>query len=336
MKSMGKPKVAVIGTGGTIASQGVNPLDVADYASSGLPLLNAEQLVAGVPALQLVADVVPVLFSAIPSTAIGWSDWRRLVAKIAEVKAAHADLAGIVVTHGTATLEETAYLLSLTLPNDGIPVVVTGAQRPFTGLAADGHMNLVAAVRAAGDPASRGRGPMVVLNDEIHAAREVTKTSTSRMQTFRSPDLGVLGHVDADQVTYWRKPERYPPPRLFDISGIEVPPRVDVAYSVAGGDGVAVRAFRAAGAQGIVAAGFAPGFTSPAERDALAEAAADGCIIVMSSRAGSGRTFPARRYQAQGIVNADNLNPQKARVLLMLALTATKDRAEIAELFRTA
>jgi L-asparaginase len=332
---MRKPKIAVIGTGGTIASQGTGPLDVADYASSGLPILDAEQLVAGVPALALVADVVPVKFSAIPSTAIGWADWRGLLATIARVKAEHPDLAGIVVTHGTATIEETVYLLSLTLPDDGIPVVVTGAQRPFTGLSSDGPMNLVAAVRTAADPASRGRGPLVVLNDEIHAAREVTKTSTSRMQTFRSPDLGVLGHVDADGVTFWRRPERYPPPRRFDIAAIESPPRVDVAYSVAGGDGVAIRAFLAAGAQGIVAAGFAPGFTTPAEREALAEASAAGCIVVMSSRAGSGRTFPARRYQAQGVVNADNLNPQKARILLMLALTATRDRAEVAQLFAT-
>jgi L-asparaginase len=155
------------------------------------------------------------------------------------------------------------------------------------------------------------------------------------LQTFRSPDLGVLGHVDADGVTYWRKPERYPPPRRFDISAIEAPPRVDIAYSVAGGDGVAVRAFLAAGAAGIVAAGFAPGFTTPAERGALAEATAAGCTVVMSSRAGSGRTFPARRYQSQGIINADNLNPQKARILLMLALTETRDRAEIVQLFAT-
>ena len=332
---MAKPKIAVIGTGGTIASQGRDPLDVADYASSGLPILDAEGLVAGVPALALAVQAVPVRFAAIPSTAIGWPEWRGLLAKIAEVKAAHPDLDGIVITHGTATIEETAYLLSLTLPDDGMPVVVTGAQRPFTGLSTDAHMNLVAACRAAGDPASRGRGVLVVLNDEIHAAREVTKTSTGRLQTFRSPDLGVLGHVDADRVTYWRKPERHPPGRRFDISGIETPPRVDVAYSVAGGDAVAINAFRAAGAAGIVAAGFAPGFTTPAERAALAEAAAAGMIVVLSSRAGSGRTFPTRRYGAQGILNADNLNPQKARILLMLALTATRDLAEIAAIFGT-
>jgi L-asparaginase len=248
-------------------------------------------------------------------------------------KAAHPDLAGIVVTHGTATLEETAYLLSLTLPDD-LPVVVTGAQRPFTGLSSDAPMNLVAAVRVAADAQSRGLGTLVVLNEEIHAAREVTKTSTGRLQTFRAPDLGALGHVDADRISLWRRPTRLlPPAERFDIGAIEAPPRVDVAYSVAGGDGVAIGAFRAAGAAGIVMAALAPGFTTPAERDALAEAAAAGVVVVLSSRAGSGRTFPARRYTAQGLLHADNLTPQKARLLLMLALTRTRDRAAISDLF---
>jgi L-asparaginase len=333
---MGKPKIAVIGTGGTIASQGGGPLDTQDYGSAGLPILDAAGLVAGVPALAEVAEVVPVPFAAIPSTAIGWAEWRALLARIAEAKAAHPDLAGIVVTHGTATLEETAYLLSLTLPDD-LPVVLTGAQRPFTALSSDGPMNLVAAVRVAGDPEARGLGVLVVLNDEIHAAREVTKTSTGRLQTFRSPDVGALGHVDADRVSIWRRPARLlPPAARFDVAGIATPPRVDVAYSVAGGDGVAVRAFLAAGAQGIVAAAFAPGFTTPEEREALAEAAAGGCIVVLSSRAGSGRAFPTRRYGAQGFLTADNLTPQKARLLLTLALTRGRDRNWIATLFRKA
>jgi L-asparaginase len=331
-----KPKVAVIGTGGTIASQGTGPLDTQDYGSSGRPILNAEQLVAGVPALAEVAEVVPVRFSTLPSTAIGWTEWRGLHAAIAATKAAHPDLAGIVITHGTSTLEETAYVLSLTLPDD-LPVVLTGAQRPFTALSSDGPMNLVAAVRVAGDPQSRGQGVLVVLNDEVHAAREVTKTSNGRMQTFKAPDLGVLAHVDVDGIGWWRKPTRLlPAAERFDISGIETPPRVDVAYSVAGGDDVAIRAFVAAGAKGIVAAAFAPGFTSPVERTALAEAAKAGCTVVLSSRAGSGRTFPARRYAEQGMIQADNLNPQKARILLMLALTRTSDRAEIGRLFERA
>lgn len=327
------PKVAVIGTGGTIASQGLDPLDVQDYASSGRPILNAEQLVAGLPVLQQVAEVIPVLHSAIPSTAVGWSDWQALLARIAALQAEHPDLDGIVVTHGTATLEETAYFLSLTVPSD-IPIVVTGAQRPFTGLSTDGPMNLVKAVRVAGHPDSRGMGALVVLNDEIQAAREVTKTSTGRMQTFRSPDVGVLGHADADRITYWRRPMRVlAPEKRFDVAGMATPPRVDVIYSVAGGDGVAVKAFLQAGAQGIVAAAFAPGFTTPAERTALAEAMAAGCSVVLSSRAMSGRTFPAKRYQQEGFLNADNLTPQKARVLLMLALTRTRERDAIQAIF---
>jgi L-asparaginase len=330
------PKVAVIGTGGTIASQGAHPLDVQDYASSGLPLLDAAGLVAGVPDLARVASVLPVPFSAIPSTAIGFADWQRLVATIVALEAAHPDLAGVVVTHGTATLEETAYALSLCLPTD-LPVVVTGAQRPFTGLSSDAAMNLVAAVRVAASPAARGLGVLVVLNDEIHAAREVSKTSVGRLQTFRSPDLGVLGHADADQVAFWRRPTRLlPPAERFDIAAVAAPPRVDVLYSVAGGDGVAVPAFLAAGAQGIVAAAFAPGFTTPAEREALAGAIAGGCVVVVSSRAGSGRTFPTRRYGAEGFLTADNLNPQKARVLLMLALTRAREPAAIQDLFARA
>jgi L-asparaginase len=327
------PKVAVIGTGGTIASQGTHPLDVQDYASSGLPLLDAAQLVDSVPALARVAEIVAVPFSAIPSTAVGFADWQRLVVTIAQVQAEHPDLAGVVITHGTATLEETAYALSLSLPGD-LPVVVTGAQRPFTGLSSDGPMNLVAAVRVAGSPAARGLGVLVVLNDEVHAAREVTKTSTGRMQTFRSPDVGVLGHVDADRVSFWRTPTRLvPPAERFDITTLATPPRVDVLYSVAGGDGIAVPAYLAAGARGIVAAAFAPGFTTPAERSALVAAMGQGCIVVLSSRAGSGRTFPTRRYGKEGFLNADNLNPQKARILLMLALTRTQERAAIAEIF---
>ena len=334
---MNPPKIAVIGTGGTIASQGAHPLDVQDYASSGLPLLDAAQLVAGVPDLARVAQVIAVPFSAIPSTAVGFADWQRLVATIATLQVEHPDLAGVVITHGTATMEESAYALSLSLPHGrqgDLPVVLTGAQRPFTGLSSDGPMNLVAAVRVAASPAARGLGVLLVMNDEIHAAREVTKTSTGRLQTFRSPDVGVLGHVDADRVSFWRSPTRLvPPAERFDITTIATPPRVDVLYSVAGGDGVAVPAYLAAGARGIVAAAFAPGFTTPAERAALVAAMEQGCVVVLSSRAGSGRSFPARRYAAEGFLNADNLNPQKARILLMLALTRTTDRAEIATLF---
>jgi L-asparaginase len=240
-----------------------------------------------------------------------------------------------VIGHGTATLEETAYFLNLTLKT-AIPVVLVGAQRPSSALSSDAGMNLVNAVRVAASPDSHGMGVLVLLNDEIHAAREVTKTSTLRLQTFRTPDFGVLGHADGDEVVFYRHPvRRRAPDTEFDISDIEMLPRVDISYSYAGGDGTAVRAFVAAGARGIVSAGFAPGFTPPGEAEALKDAVDRGIVVVQSTRAGSGRTFRSTRLKANGLLIADNLNPQKARILLTLALTRSQDPDEIMRIFRT-
>src|SRR5262249_52937939 len=150
---------------------------------------------------------------------------------------------------------------------------------------------------------SRGRGVMVLLNDEIHAAREVTKTSTFRMQTFRSPDFGVLGHADGDAIVYYRAPERrHMPEAEFDVRGLATLPRVDIAYSYAGADGTAVRAFLAAGAKGIVSAGFAPGSPGPGDLAALREAVSQGVTVVQSTRAGSGRTHRGQRLKEAGIL----------------------------------
>src|SRR6202020_2162632 len=161
----------------------------------------------------------------------------------------HPDLAGIVIGHGTATLEETAYFLNLTV-KVAVPVVIVGAQRPSSALSSDAGMNLVNAIRVAASPEARDMGVLVVLNDEIHAAREVTKTATLRLQTFRTPDFGVLGHADGDAVVFYRQPlRRHAPDTEFDIRGLAGLPRVDIACAYAGGDGPAVRAFVAAGAQ---------------------------------------------------------------------------------------
>jgi L-asparaginase len=197
-------------------------------------------------------------------------------------------------------------------------------------------MNLVNAIRVAASPDSRGMGVLVVLNDEIHAAREVTKTSTLRLQTFRTPDFGVLGHADGDAVAYYRRPiRRHAPDTEFTVAAMATLPRVDIAYSYAGADGVAVRAFVAAGARGIIAAGFAPGFCPPAEIEALTAAAAQGVAVVQCTRAGSGRTFRGTKLREAGFLIADNLNPQKARILLALALTVTTDPEAIMQMFRT-
>ena len=156
------------------------------------------------------------------------------------------------------------------------------------------------------------------------------------MQTFRTPDFGVLGHADGDAVVFYRQPlRRRAPDTEFDIFDIETFPRVDIAYSHAGADGTAVRAFVAAGARGIVSAGFAPGFSAPGEAAALKQAVEQGVVAVQSTRAGSGRTFQSARLAEAGILIADNLNPQKARILLSLALTKTREPDEIARMFRT-
>jgi L-asparaginase len=331
---MSKPKVAFIGTGGTIASLGRGPLDLQDYGSAG-NVMHADEILARWPETALVADVIAVRYRNIASPAIGFPEWKALAELCQQLVRDHADLAGIVIGHGTATLEETAYFLNLTV-KVAVPVVLVGSQRPSSALSSDAGMNLVNAIRVAASPDARDLGVLVVLNDEIHAARDVTKTSTMRLQTFRTADFGVLGHADGDAVAFYRKPIRHHAPDTeFDISATTALPRVDISYSYAGGDGVAVRAFVAAGARGIIAAGFAPGFCPPGEIEALTEAAQQGVVVVQSTRAGSGRTFRGSRLQRAGFLIADNLTPQKARILLALALTVTSDPEAIMRMFRT-
>lgn len=329
--SAGKPRVAVIGTGGTISSMAASPLDVFDYPETGTKLEVAEVL-ARTPEVALFAECVPIPFRSVGSTSIGPTDWVELGRTIAALS---DDVVGIVIPHGTATLEETAYALSLTAKTER-PIVLVGAQRPSSAVSSDAGMNLVAAVRVAIAPEARGLGALVVLNDEIHAAREVTKTSTYRLQTFRSPDFGALGHADGDRVAVYRRPlRRHTVSSAFGVDDLAAMPRVDIAYSYAGADGVAVDAYLAAGARGLVSAGLAPGIPALVEREALERAAAAGIVVVQASRAGSGRVARRAYLRDKRMVGADNLNPQKARILLGLALARTRDPDAIQEFFDT-
>lgn len=329
-----KPKIAFIGTGGTISSLGANTLDILDYGAAE-NRMQADAILAMFPECQMVADVVPVNFANVVSHNIYFDTWRQLVLLCDRLVAEMPGLAGIVIGHGTASIEETAYFLNLVLKVD-IPVVIVGSQRPASALSTDAGLNLVNAIRTAASPAARGLGVLVLLNDEIHAAREVTKTSTFRMQTFRTPDFGVLGHADGDQIAFYRAPlRRHMPGTVFDIRQLDVLPRVDIVYAYVGSDGTAARAFVAAGAKGIVSAGFAPGFAGSADAEVLAAAVKQGVVVVQSTRAGSGRTFRGTRMREMGFLAADNLNPQKARLLLALALTLTADPAEITRMFET-
>jgi L-asparaginase len=334
MNAQSKRRVALIGTGGTISSIGRGSLDLWEYMDAGRKA-EPDELLLRFPEVAEAAEIVSLRFRAVSSAAVGPADWLALGAAVHHaVSQAAVPLDGVVITHGTATLEETAYFLNLTLKVDAT-VVLVGSQRPAPGLSSDAALNLLNAVRVAGAPEARGLGVLVLLNDEIQAAREVTKSSTLRLETFRSPDVGMLGYADPDgRVAIYRRPvRRHAPETEFDLRGRADLPRVDIAASYAGADGAAIQAFVAAGARAIVSASLAPGVTTPAETEALLEARRRGVLVVLSSRAGSGRVLPRTVLREQGFVVADNLNPQKARVLAMLALTRTDDVIEVQRMF---
>jgi L-asparaginase len=327
-------RVALIVTGGTIDAVGTDRLDMGWYLEAGKRLEPGE-LIARVPELAQVADVTEVPLRRLPSQAITTADWLELIKTIHDLFANdRAD--GVVITHGTNTLEETAYFLHLTLKTD-CPVVLVGAMRPASAVSADGYLNLLNAVRVAAEPASRGAGVLVVLNDTIHSARDVTKTATYRVETFQGRDLGPLGYSDADgSVVYYHRPARpHTIQTVFDPDQITELPRVDVVVSYIGADGTLIDAAVAAGARGIVSAGTGAGRPTPGEDAALVRAADCGVLVCQGSRVGSGRSLRSPGMRKRGFVAADNLPPWKARLLLALALCRTSDPDEIQSYFDT-
>lgn len=328
------PRIAVVTTGGTIDSIGTDRLDLAWYYENG-QRLGPGELLARIPEAGTIARVEDRPFRRLPSHALQSADWLELARTVQ--KLFDDDLAdGVVVTHGTNTLEETAYFLHLTIRSDR-PVVLVGSMRPASGMSADGDLNLLNAIRVAGHPSSRGRGALVVMNDTILSARDVTKTNTARVETFQARDLGPLGFADTDgQIVFYHRPERrHTLDSVFDLDRLDSLPRVDVVLSYVGSDGVPIDACVAAGARGLVSAGTGAGRPSPSEDAALDRAMAAGVIVCQSSRTGSGRVVRPPSLRARGIIVSDNLTPWKARVLLALALTRTADREQIQELFLT-
>ena len=327
-------RVAVITTGGTIDSLGADRLDMAWYFEAG-KRLEAGELLGRIPEVRAFADLQELPFRRLPSHGLVTADWLELARTIQDLfDGDRAD--GVVVTHGTNTLEETAYFLHLVIKSDR-PVVVVGAMRPASALSSDADLNLVNAIRVAAEPTSRARGVLVLLNDTIHSARDVTKTTTFRVETFSGRDLGPLGFADADgRVVYYHRPERlHTLQSEFDARALVELPRVDVVLSYVGSDDVVIDALVAAGARGLVSAGTGAGRPSPTEDAALDRAVRAGLVVCQSSRTGSGRVVRAPSLQRRGIVAADNLTPWKARVLLSLALTRYTDSAHIQRLFDT-
>ncbi|MFN0040167.1 MAG: asparaginase [Burkholderiales bacterium] len=328
------PVVWVLATGGTISGKGAASTSLTEY-SPGAFL--GEELVAAVPEIKRVAAVRAEQIANVRSSDLTLDNWRALAKRIDEIFSSDSSVAGVVVTHGTNTMEETAYFLNLVVRHDR-PVVLVGAQRPPTAISADGPLNLLNAIRVAIAPEAKGKGVLLVMNDEISAARDVTKTNTYRVETFRSADLGFLGYVDGDRVALYRSPtRRHTVSSEFDVREIDKLPSVEIVYSYIQPTGVLIEALIAAGVDGIVFAGTGAGLISSFEKSALKSALSRPPearpVFARSSRVGSGRVVARDEYDAMGMIPADNLNPQKARILLMLALTKTKDLSEIRRMF---
>lgn len=324
------PTVVVLGTGGTIQSKGDTRMTRHDYRAGRFDITEIIDLV---PQVREIANLEAEQFTNIGSPSMTPEVWKGLVEKIHE-KAQLPDVSGFVITHGTNTLEETAFFLHLTVQTDK-PVVIVGAQRPSTAISADGPMNFYNAVQVAASPDSRGKGVFICMNQQINSAREGTKTSAYKVEAFKSRDLGFLGVVDPDGVQFFRAPtRRHTYLSEFDLSKISDFPRIDIIPSFAGAPGDLVDFVAQAGAKGVVLAGHGAGGSSPAQSDAFKAAIKKGIPVIAASRTGSGRVIEGSRMIESGVVAGDNLLPHKARILLMLAVASGKtDRDELKRIF---
>lgn len=327
------PNVKILATGGTIAGAGVTSTTTVGYTAAVTPVA---KLISNVPELTKVANVTGEQVSQIASESMTMEIWLKLAKRVNQLLA-QDDVDGIVITHGTDTLEETAYFLNLVVKSSK-PVVLVGSMRPGTAMSADGPLNLYRAVVLAGSKNAIGKGVMVMLNDTINAGRDVTKTITDRVDTFQSPLLGAIGVFTGDEPVFYRQVLRkHTVNSEFDVSGLTELPRVDIVYHYAGNAGTMIEAAVKAGAKGIVHAGTGNGSIGKAEYPAVEDALKKGVVVVRSARVGSG--IISRNGEADddkyGFISSDNLNPQKARILLMLALTKTNDVKKIQDYFWT-
>lgn len=332
--SQNLPRVIILSTGGTIAGQQPNT-DQAGYLSGKIPI---EELLKNIPSITQKANVQGEQIAAIPSTEITIDIWLKLAKRINEIFA-NDEADGIVITHGTDTQEETAYFLSLTIKSDK-PVVLTGSMRPATGLSSDGSKNLYDAIIVASDAISKGKGVMVSFNEKIYDAKDVVKINTTSTNAFASPNNGPIGEVYDGKVSYnirsFSKNNSLTP---FDISKIDSLPKVEIVYSYAGASNIAINALINHHTPGIIIAGTGGGSFSKTILESAKDATQTNIIVVRSSRVVSGKVNIAYMGDLEdaknGTIASDDLNPQKARILLMLALTITQDKDKIQEMFLT-
>ncbi len=320
---IGLPRVRLVATGGTISNRRGRRL-------------TADEIVASVPGMAATATVETEQFANLGSSQLTLDQWLALARRLNTLFREDASLSGIVVTSGTDTLEELAYFLHLTV-RDRRPVVVTGSMRNPNEVGYEGPANLLASVRVAGDPSAAGRGVLVVLNDEINGARDVTKTDALRLQTFASRGFGALGVVDADRVVFRRTAVgRHTSASEFDVATIDSLPRVDIFLTYQGAAGDLIKAAVELGARGVVIATAGAGATSGTQQEGLDYARERGVPVVATTRAGSGRIAGGGQAQQGGSarrVAGGDLSAVKARVLLMLALTRPSEPNQLQRMF---
>lgn len=320
-----KPKVAILATGGTIAGSTESKLATTGYTAG---VLGVEVLIQAVPEIKELADITGEQIANVDSSNMTDEIWLKLAKRCNELL---GKVDGIVITHGTDTMEETAFFLNLVVKSDK-PVVLVGAMRPATAMSADGPKNLYNAVALAANANAKGKGVMIAMNDKILGARDAQKTHTLNVSAF---DFGNLGYIvdgkvffeNANLKTHTKKAE-------FDVSKLKSLPKIDILYTYSNdGSAVAAKALFENGTKGIVVAGSGAGSIHTAQKEVLKELLAKGLKVVVSSRVKQGFVAVGDEDKALGFISAQDLNPQKARVLLMLALTKTNESKKIWELF---
>jgi L-asparaginase len=325
-----KPKVIILATGGTIAGAAASQTD-AGYKSGAV---GVDLLIQAVPQLKDVAEVTGEQIASIGSQDMNDAVWLKLAKRINELLA-KADVAGIAVTHGTDTMEETSYFLDLVTKSDK-PVVLTGSMRPSTAMSADGPLNIFNAVAVAADPSARGRGVMVAQDDDIHSAHDIVKTHTTDVATMKSGEAGLVGASLFGKNTWYRRPAQVHTSKSeFSVDGVNALPRVDIIYAHANMSPDLITSAVANGAKGLIIAGVGDGNATAPAWDAVKAVVKKGIVVVRSSRTNGGiiRRNIEMSDDDFGTVASMQLNPAKARVLLQLALLKTHDAQKIQDYF---
>ncbi|TKX33974.1 type II asparaginase [Campylobacter taeniopygiae] len=324
-----KSKIVILATGGTIAGSIDSELETTGYKAG---VIGVETLIKAVPQIKDIAQVSGEQIANIDSSNMNNEIWLKLAKKINELL--KKDVDGIVITHGTDTMEETAYFLNLTVKSNK-PIVLVGAMRPATAMSADGPKNLYNAVALAANKNAKNKGVMIAMDDKILGARGAVKTHTLNVDAFTSPDFGNLGYIVDGRVFFYNTISKdHTTKTPFDVSKLKTLPKVDILYTYSNdGSGVAAKALFDNGTQGLVVAGSGAGSIHENQKEVLKDLMKKGLKVAVSTRVVAGSVAVNKDDQNLGFISAQNLNPQKARVLLMLALTKTHDSAKIQKYF---